>query len=101
MKFGLRLEDITRIVDVFAEYPAIRRVIIFGSRALGNERPGSDIDLAIVGDGLGFNDLLQLHSELDQLGLLNRFDLQRLDSIKDPAVLDHINRVGKPFYDRK
>lgn len=37
------------IVERFAAEFAVRRVILFGSRAFGRERPGSDVDLAVEG----------------------------------------------------
>ena len=101
MKYGLSSNDISLINSVFAVHPKVREVIIFGSRAMGNYKPGSDIDLAIIGQGIQFDDILQLHADLENLGLLNQFDLQRFDAIEDPSVLDHIRRVGKPFYNKQ
>lgn len=73
---------------------------MFGSRAMGNYRPGSDIDLAVVSDTLTFDGLLELEAQLEMLGLLYKIDLQNLKKIKDTDVLDHIKRVGKVFYKR-
>ena len=101
MKYGLTPEDISLISGVFAASPAVQQVIIFGSRAMGNYKPGSDIDLAIVGDLLSFNDILQLSGSLEQLGTLYSFDLQRFGAIKDPDLIDHIKRVGKQFYSKQ
>ncbi len=98
MMYGLSSADIEQINGVFAAHSRVEQAIIFGSRALGNFTSGSDIDLAIVGDGLNFDDILQLHHELESLGMLYTFDLQRFAGIKDQDVLDHIHRVGKQFY---
>lgn len=67
---------------------------------MGNYRPGSDIDLAVVSDTLTFDGLLELEAQLEMLGLLYKIDLQNLKKIKDTDVLDHIKRVGKVFYKR-
>ena len=100
MNFGLTSDDIKNINDVFAAHAAVQQVVIFGSRAMGSFKPGSDIDLAICGDNLKFSDILQLHQELEDLDTLYTFDLQRFDGIKDPDVLDHIKRAGKQFYNK-
>lgn len=101
MNYGLTAEDIKQITGVFAAYPAVQKVVIFGSRAMGNYKPGSDIDLAITGDTLTFDDILQLHSQLEKLDTLYSFDMQNINTINDPAVIDHIKRVGKDFYTKK
>lgn len=100
MNCGLSATDITDIKKVFAGSPQVDEVILFGSRAMGTFKPGSDIDLAIVSESLTFNDLLVLGTQLEKLGLLYSVDLQHLNKIKDPDVLDHITRVGKVFYKR-
>ena len=98
MNYGLTATDIELINAVFASHPPVEEVVIFGSRAMGKNRPGSDIDLAVKGKDITFSDILQLLTELEQLGMLYTFDLQRYDAIKDPEVLSHINRMGKQFY---
>ena len=52
MKFGLTEQDILQIAGALARVPQIEEAVIFGSRAKGNCRDGSDIDLAIKGDGI-------------------------------------------------
>ena len=95
MEFGLTPDDIKCINDALAKVTGIDKVIIFGSRALGTNKKGSDIDLALVGNSLTFDSLLEAYSRLEELGLLYKFDLQLFNKIKDPNVLDHINRVGQ------
>ena len=46
-EFGLSAEALKNIKAVFAGDQRIERVRVFGSRALGRQRPGSDVDLAI------------------------------------------------------
>jgi predicted nucleotidyltransferase len=98
MNYGLTQQDVAQINQVFELFPSIDEVIIFGSRAMGNFKMGSDIDFAVKGDGLTFDDLLQLSIKLDSLGFLYRFDVQLFEAIKNPDLLSHINRVGKVFY---
>jgi predicted nucleotidyltransferase len=98
MIYGLDDDDIRKINAVFSSHSAVQEVIIFGSRAIGNYKPGSDVDLVVKGENLKHSDLLNLSVELDDLGALYTFDVQHYDAIRDADVLDHINRAGKQFY---
>ena len=99
MKYGLTREVLEQIRDVFRKNRAVDQVLLYGSRAMGTHRPGSDIDLAISGTALTFSILLDLTIRLDELELLYTFDLQRLDAIKNPDLIDHIQRVGISIYE--
>ena len=73
-RFGLDDKVIRKINNCLARYPDIDAVILYGSRAKGNYRPGSDIDLTIKGQ-LSLDDLLKLENELDDLLLPRVIDL--------------------------
>ena len=94
---GLELSVIEKIRDVFAGYPQIERVLLYGSRAKGDYRPGSDIDLTIVGDQLTMSELIQIENELDELLLPYKIDLSLLHKIESRELIDHIRRVGVVF----
>ncbi|GAB7026445.1 nucleotidyltransferase domain-containing protein [Geotalea toluenoxydans] len=100
MRFGLKESTIDRLNHVFAAYPQIKQVIIYGSRAKGNYRIGSDIDLTMVGDDLTHSQLLRIANELDDLLLPYKIDLSLLRQIGNPDLVEHIKRVGKVFYER-
>jgi uncharacterized protein len=100
MEYGIPADDIKCIKDVFAGFPVVKQVLLFGSRAMGNYKPGSDIDLAVIGDAITFDDMLDINDRLEQLGLLYRFDIQNMESIRDPDLKEHIQRVCKVFYSR-
>lgn len=95
MPYGLIDNDLARIVDVLAMNGRVEQAILFGSRAKGTHKPGSDVDIALKGSGLTLNDLLALSVALDELWIPLRFDLLLYDRIDEPALLDHIDRVGK------
>ena len=95
--FGLKQKDIDAICGCFAQYPQIEEVILYGSRAKGNYKNGSDIDLAIKGP-LDFSSFLQLDNQLDDLLLPYKIDLSLLHQIQNIDLLDHIHRVGVVFY---
>jgi len=97
-QFGLKPEQIEAICQCFAQYPAIEQVILYGSRAKGNFKNGSDIDLTIIDSGITFAELLQLENKLDDLLLPYKIDLSLKRQINNPDLLNHIERVGKLFY---
>jgi len=101
MKFGLADTVIKKMESVFETNPRIEKAVLFGSRAKGNFKEGSDIDLAIKGSDFTFDDLLKLSGKLDDLNLVYKIDLLDYAKISEPDLKDHINRVGMEFYKRK
>lgn len=100
MKYGLKETTVEKISGVFSAHPQIEQVILYGSRAKGNYRNGSDIDLTIRGEAISLSQLLKIENELDDLLLPYKIDLSLLHKIDDPDLLDHIRRVGVIFYER-
>ena len=96
-RYGLPLTALRRIAVVVACYPEIRLVKVFGSRAKGNYRSGSDLDLCIDAPGLSLASRLALENQLDDLLLPWKIDIVLLDTINNPALLDHIDRAGIAF----
>lgn len=98
-QFGLSSEALNAMRLVFVSFEKIDRVRIFGSRALGTYKPGSDIDLAIEGRLLELNDLLDARVKLDNLMLPYRFDLVNYKQLanNDP-IKEHIDRVGMVIF---
>lgn len=93
MKYGLSEATLEEILTVFRECNQVDDVILFGSRAKGTFRPGSDIDLAVKGN-MKFQEFLRLLVQLDDLELIYKIDAIQYSSIKSQELLDHINRVG-------
>lgn len=98
---GLTKEDIYNIKSVFSNYPQIEEALLYGSRAMGNYKPTSDIDISLIGDEIDLSLLNQIEFDLDDLMLPYKFDISIYHKIKNPEFLDHINRVGKNIYKRK
>src|ERR1044072_6499693 len=98
LRFGLKESTIAQIQGVFSAHPQVHQVIIYGSRAKGNFRNGSDIDLTIKGDTVTLSELMKIETELDDLLLPYKIDLSLLRKINPPDLLDHIRRVGAVFY---
>ena len=102
MKYGLKDSMIAEICSVFSRYPQIEQVILYGSRAKGNFKTGSDIDLTLDGDAsLNMDVLYRILDDIDELYLPYTFDLSIRKDIQDGDVLDHIERAGVTFYVRK
>ena len=100
MKYGLSTSNLKEIQRVFTNNDRVKKVILFGSRAMGTYKPGSDVDLVIQGDLITLNDIISLNIRLEELDFLIHFDLLSWSSITDPNVLDHIKRVGIAIYDK-
>jgi predicted nucleotidyltransferase len=98
MKFGLNEETITAINLVFSKYPEIQEVIIYGSRAKGCFREGSDIDITLKGDQITDEICAKIWLDIDELNLPYLFDISVYQLLETDSLLDHISRVGKCFY---
>ena len=91
---GLKPAVLEKIRKVFAAYPEINQVILYGSRAKGNYRRGSDIDLTIKSGQLTLLQLMRIEQELDDLLLPYKIDLSLFRTIENQDLIDHIERVG-------
>lgn len=98
MKFGLKPQTILKITNVFAKYSQVQSAILYGSRAKGNYRNGSDIDLTLVGEEIDLTLLQKIETELDELFLPHKIDLSIYRQITNASLIDHIKRVGIAFY---
>lgn len=96
--YGLKQQTIEAIRGIFSHHPSIEKVILYGSRAKGNYRNGSDVDLTLLGEQLTLNEQLAIENELDELLLPYKIDLSVYHTIDNEELIDHINKVGKVFY---
>ena len=98
---GLSESVISKIQSVFGEYPQIDSVLLYGSRAKGNYRKGSDIDLTVKlkpGQHPDLNLHHRIATQLDDLDLIYTIDLSFYQQIETPDLIEHIDRVGIRFY---
>ena len=102
LQFGLKENALDGIRSVLAHHPQVDRAILYGSRAKGNFKRGSDIDLTLIGgDDLTLKVMFRILDDLDDLLLPYIIDLSILGHIDYAAVLDHIQRVGVTFYEKR
>ena len=97
--FGLSDGIIGSINQVFSKYAEIEKVLIYGSRARGDYRNGSDIDLTIIGD-LSFEDREHISGLIDDLPIPYMCDISIFRDIKNQNLIEHIERVGQVFYEK-
>ncbi len=100
MRFGLKDETIRKIREVFACYPDVERVLLYGSRAKGNFKPGSDIDLTMFGKTLTMRHLRDIAEALDNRLLPYTIDLSIFAQLEHRELREHIERVGQLFYSK-
>lgn len=101
MSFGLNPSEIDMIESVFREFPVIERVVIFGSRAMGNFKIGSDVDMVL--EGKITTDLLaRIRMRLnEELPLPYVFDIFDQKAISNKSLKEHIRQFGRVFYSQK
>lgn len=98
IKFGLSERTIRELNNIFKNYPDIQEVFIFGSRAKGNFKIGSDIDLAIMNTGLNTKTITHALADCSESSLPVAVDLVDFHSLTNQELIEHILRVGEPFY---
>ena len=99
-RFGLPQHAVEKICKIFEEYPGIESVLVYGSRARGNYRSNSDIDLSIKGPDIDLETLFQIENQIDDLLLPWSVDLSLFHKTDNPDLIDHISQVGVEFCER-
>ncbi|MDR3297581.1 MAG: nucleotidyltransferase domain-containing protein [Prevotellaceae bacterium] len=99
MMYGLQDTEIQKIQSVLAKYPEVDEAVLYGSRAKGNYKPYSDIDLTLKGSPTLDSSLrCRIDFELDDLLLPYFMDLSVFSMLRNPELIEHINRAGKILY---
>lgn len=100
MKHGLSDATVANITSVFRRYPAVEKAVLYGSRAKGTHRAGSDIDLTLRGTDLTADLRSEIALALDDLLLPYTIDLSIFDTLHHAELQEHIERAGVVFYER-
>jgi len=99
--YGLLERDLNYIMDAVKKYPEVEETILFGSRAIGNYKKGSDIDLALIGEKVDRKIVRRLSDDLnEEYPLPYFFDIVNYNEITNEELKKHINSVGKSIYKR-
>jgi predicted nucleotidyltransferase len=98
-KIDLPQRTISQLISIFSTYPEIEKVIVFGSRVLGNAKPGSDVDCAFSGKNLTSLLVSRIQNYLEEETLLPYFfDCIHLESTQNKDLLEHIKTHGINLY---
>jgi predicted nucleotidyltransferase len=89
------------ILGVINNFEEIEKALIFGSRATEKYKPGSDIDLALIGDKLTSLLINRVSSALDDLPLPFMFDVINYHELNNQLLKKKIDDEGKLLYERK
>ncbi|MFC3416223.1 nucleotidyltransferase family protein [Algoriphagus hitonicola] len=101
-KFGLLESDMASILEIIGNQDLVEEVILFGSRAKGNFRTGSDVDLALKGVSLTFEIVSHISYLLnEETNMPYHFDLVNYHQIQEPELIKHIDQVGIEIFNRK
>lgn len=98
---GLTVQDSSLIIKVLSDCEAVDQVILYGSRAIGNFKPGSDIDITLVGSNLNLEILNDLTLKFAETSIPYSLDLSIRHQINNPDLQDHISRIGLLLYNKK
>ena len=99
MQYGLSDQTINTLNSIFFKYSNIMQVVLYGSRAKGKYRKGSDIDLSLKTSGnFTFTDLMRIGNDFDDSDIPYFVDVSIYSKISNPDLKAHIDRVGKIIY---
>jgi len=102
MPYGLLERDINLILQSVRSFPEVSELVLFGSRAKGNYKAGSDVDLAIKGASVSYDTVLRLADMLnEEKPLPYYFDVLHYEAIAEPRLIEHIDRLGIVLYARE
>jgi predicted nucleotidyltransferase len=98
---GLTKQDIQTITDILAQQTNVEKALLFGSRAKGNYKHGSDVDIALKGRQLNVETISNISYLLNEETFLPyKFDILNYYSTSK-KVTGHIDRVGIVFYENE
>ncbi|MBQ4478877.1 MAG: restriction endonuclease subunit S [Bacteroidales bacterium] len=101
MPYGLKDTELEKLRKTFAANERIERVVLYGSRAKGNYKPFSDVDITLEGAELTHTDLNRISLAIDDLLLPYQFDISIFHTLKNEALIDHIRRMGITIFEKK
>ena len=96
---GIPQADSQQLLELIRSHPHVEKVVLYGSRALGRQRAGSDIDLCLEAPSMKLGELLELGAQLDDLLLPWTIDLQLRHLIEHEGLLAHIERAGQLLWE--
>ncbi len=100
--FGFIKNDLEKIKEIFSLQPEIEEAFIFGSRAKGNYKNGSDVDIALKGSKLNFHIISKTSNLLNEETMMPyHFDILNYNTIDNKELIKHIDRAGIKIFTQK
>ena len=96
---GIPQADSQRLLLLICSHPHVQKIVLYGSRALGRQRAGSDIDICLEAPSMELGELLELGAALDDLLLPWNVDLQLRHLIAHEGLVAHIERAGQLLWE--
>ena len=98
--FGLPQRTLDALQTLLGGFKKIDKALVYGSRAMSRHHAGSDIDITLIGEDLGLEDLERIAGALDESAIPYKVDLSILKYIDHPDLKAHIARVGKVLFEK-
>jgi len=99
--YGLTERDTQTLFGIFNKFQEVESVYLYGSRAKGTHKSGSDIDLAIMNDGVSEKTIRTIKAEMEDSSLPYFVDITNFTTLTHKEFAEHIQRVGVSFYSNK
>ena len=97
-KYGLTQRDIQTLFGIFGKFKEVKSVYIYGSRAKGTYKFGSDIDLAIMNEGVSDRTINDIIEEMQESDLPYFVDITNFATLNHKELAEQIQKMGIPFY---
>jgi len=94
---NLEKEIIEELVEICKKHSGIKKVVLFGSRARGDNSAKSDIDLAIYADS-NLSDFI--YDVENNTRTLLEFDFSDMNTVKDEFFIEQVNKEGVTIYEK-
>lgn len=99
--FGIKDSSMKILTSIFSNYGQVEEVVLYGSRAKGNFTDRSDVDMVICNSNINRHVLGKILADINNSNFPYTVDIQLLENIKSPSLLEHINRIGQTFYKKE
>ena len=99
MQYGLSDRTLAVFNSILRKYPGVKQAVLYGSRAKGSYRNGSDIDISLKTDNkFTRSDLLRIAGDFDDSDMPYFVDVSVYDQLTNQDLKAHIDRVGKVLF---
>jgi len=94
--YGINEQSYKKILEVFKTIPQLEQVVLFGSRARGDYKKTSDIDIAVKFKGV--DKKLALIGKLEEIDCILKFDVINIEKKSNKKLIENIEKEGIVIY---